>query len=92
MIAPYLASSLVNLSKGKQKSIFLMKDHNSSRMNDFVIHGDIPVTLYSKMLAFRDYKRSFKLGGYLLRTMINFKFKVGPSKPQDRKRLYEFAK
>ena len=36
-IAPYLASSLVNLFKPENKSHFeLIKDQNSSRMNDFL--------------------------------------------------------
>ena len=42
MIAPYLASSLVNLFKPENKSQFrLRKDLNSTKMNDFLIHGNI---------------------------------------------------
>ena len=51
MIAPYLASSLVNLFKPENKSQFrLRKDNNSTKMNDFLIHGNIPVTLFSNMI------------------------------------------
>ena len=40
MIAPYLASSLVNLFKPENKSQFrLRKDVNSTKMNDFLIQG-----------------------------------------------------
>ena len=40
MIAPYLASSLVNLFKPENKSqLKLMKDHSSIRINDFLING-----------------------------------------------------
>ena len=55
MIAPYLASSLVNLFKPENKSQFrLKKDPNSTKMNVFLIHGSIPVTLFSNMITFRD--------------------------------------
>ena len=59
MIAPYLASSLVNLFKPKNKCQFkLIKDLNSPKMNDFLINGDIPVTFYNNMLIFRDSNKS----------------------------------
>ena len=46
LIAPYLASSLVNLFKPENRSQFrLKKDLNSTRMNDFVINKGIPVTI-----------------------------------------------
>ena len=55
MIAPYLASSLVKVFKPKNKSQFkLRKDLNSTKMNDFLIHGNIPVGLYSYMITFRE--------------------------------------
>ena len=93
MIAPYLASSLVNLFETENKSQFkLLKDPNSIRMNDLLIHGNIPATLYSNMLTFGDTNRSVKLDRELLRTMTNDKFNVGHFNPQDRKITYEFAK
>ena len=53
MIAPFLASSLVNLFKPESESQFrLIKDHNSVRMNEFLINTSVPVTLYSNMLNF----------------------------------------
>ena len=58
-IAPYLASSLVNLFKPENKSQFrLKKDLNSTKMNDFLINDGIPVTLVSNMLIFRDSNKS----------------------------------
>ena len=55
LIALYLASSLVNLFKSENKSqLRLRKDPNSTKMNDFLIHGDIPVNLHSNMITFRD--------------------------------------
>ena len=92
-IAPYLASSLVNVFKPENKSQFrLKKDLNSTKMNDFLINEGIPVTLVSNMLIFRDSNKSFKLDGDLLETMTNYDFNVDHSNQQDRKLIYEFAK
>ena len=93
LIAPYLASSLVNVFKPENKSQFrLKKDLNSTRMNDFLINEGIPVTLVSNMLIFRDSNKSFKLDGDLLETMTNYDFNVDHSNQQDRKLIYEFVK
>ena len=93
LIAPYLASSLVNLLKPENKSQFrLKKDLNSTKMNDFLINEGIPVTLVSNMLIFRDSNKSFKLEGDLLETMTNYDFNVDHSNQQDRKLIYEFVK
>ena len=67
MIASYLASYLVNFFKPENKSKFrIIRDLNSTMMNDFLIDGGIPGTLYSIMLFFRDSNKSFKLVGDLL--------------------------
>ena len=93
MIAPYLASSLVNLFKPENKSQFrLRKDPNSTKMNDFLIHGSIPITLFSNMITFRDSNKTFRLEGDLLKLMTNYKFNTDHSSPQDKKLIYEFAK
>ena len=93
MIAPNLASSLVNLFKPENKSQFrLRKDPNSTKMNDFLIHGNIPITLFSNMLTFRDSNKSFRLEGDLLKVVTNYKFNAEYSSPQDKKLIYEFAK
>ena len=93
LIAPYLSSSLVNLFKPENKSQFrLRKDPNSTKLNDFLIHRGITVTLFSNMLLFRDSNRSFKLEGDLLKLITNYKFNADHSSPQDKKLFYEFAK
>ena len=93
LIAPYLASSLVNLFKPENESQFrLKKDLNSTKMNDFLINEGTPVTLVSNMLIFRDSNKSFKLDGDLLETMTNYDFNVDHSNQQDRKLIYELAK
>ena len=69
LIATYLAFSLVNFFKPKNKRQFgFKKDLNSTKMNDFLINGGIPLTLLSNMLTFRESKYSFKLIGDLLET------------------------
>ena len=86
LIAPYLASSLVNLFKPENRSQFrLKKDLNSTKMNDFKINKGIPVTLVSNMLIFRDSNKSFKLEGDLLEAMTNYDFNIDHSNQQDRK-------
>ena len=93
LIAPYLTSSLVEVIKKDNKSQFrLRKDNNSTRMNDFLIHGTIPVTIFSNMITFRDSNKSFRLEGDLLKVITNHKFNADHSSPQDKKLIYEFAK
>ena len=93
MIAPYLASSLVNLFKAENKSQFrLKKDLTSTKIKDFKINGGIPVTIYSNMLTFKDTNGSFKLDGDLLEAMTYYDFHVDHSNQQDQKLIYEFAK
>ena len=60
-------------------------------MNDFLIHGYIPVTLYSNMLNFRDCNKFFKLDGHLLKTTTNNKFNAGHFNLHDQKIIREFA-
>ena len=93
MIAPYLVSSLSKFFKLENKSQFrLRKDPNSTKINDFLIHRGIPVTLFSNMIIFRDSNKSFKLEGDLLKLITNYKFNANHSSPQDKKLIYEFAK
>ena len=61
-------------------------------MNDFLMIGGIPVTIYSNMLTFRDRNKSFKLDGDLLETMTKYDFNVNHANPQDQKLKYEFGK
>ena len=93
LIAPYLASPLVNLFKPEIKSQFrLRKDPNSTKMNDFLIHGNLPITLFSNMITSRDSNESFRLEGDLWKLIKNYKFNADHSSPQDKKLICEFAK
>ena len=93
LIAPYLTSSLVEVFKKDNKSQFrLRKDPNSTKLKVFLIHGTIPVTIFSNMITFRDSNKTFRLEGDLLKVISNYKFNVDHSNPQDKKLIYEFAK
>ena len=61
-------------------------------MNDFLINGGTPVSLYSNMLTFRDSNKSFILDGDLLETITSYEFIVSHSNPKDQKLIYEFGK
>ena len=93
MIAHTIASSLVNIFKPENKSQFrLREDLNSTRMNDFLMNGEIPVRIHDNMLTFRYSNRSFKLDGDLLETMTNYDINVSISNPQDGTLIYDFGK
>ena len=93
LIAPYLTTSLVEVFKKDIKTQFrLRKDPNSTKMNAFLIHGTIPVTIFSNMITFRDSNKTFRLEGDLLKIITNYKLNVDHSSPQDKKLIYEFAK
>ena len=93
LIAPYLASSLVNRFKPENRSQFsFKKDLISPKMNDFSIIGGIPVSLYSNMITFTESNKPFKLDGDLLETITNYDFNVDHSNQPDRKLIYEFLK
>ena len=93
IIAPYLTTSLVEVFKKDNESQFrLKKEPNSTKMNDFLIHGNISVTIFSNMITFRDSNKTFRLEGDLLKVITNYKFNVDHSSPQDKKLIYEFAK
>ena len=93
LIAPYLTTSLVEVFKKDNKSQFrLRKDPNSTKMNDFLIHGTVPVTIFSNMIVFRDSNKSLRLEGDLLKVITNYKFNVDHSSQQDKRLIYEFAK
>ena len=93
MISPHLTTSLVEVFKKDNKSQFrLRKDPNSTKLNDFLIHGKILVTIFSNMITFRDSNKTFRLEGDLLKVITNYKFNVDHSNQQDRKIIYEFGK
>ena len=69
-----------------------MKDSTSNRVNDLLIHNTIPITLYNKILTFRDTGREFELKGDLLKMITNDNFNVDLASLSDKKLMYDFAK
>ena len=62
-----IASSLLSpLSKNTNPEntgqFTLVIDFNSNRVNDLLIHNTIPVTLYNKLLTFRDTGKKNRIG------------------------------
>ena len=86
-------SSLIEVIKSDNKGQFrLTKDPNSTKTNDFLINGKVPVTILSNMLTFRDTKKVFKIEGDLYEVITDYKFNVDHSNQRDRKIIYEFGK
>ena len=55
------------------------------------IHNSIPITLYGKLLTFRDTNKQFELKGDLLEMITNSKYNVDLASLQDKKLMYDFA-
>ena len=72
MLATYLMSPLsiiTNLEKSCQFK--LVRDFNSNIVNDLKTNKRIPITLYNKLLTFRDKGKEFELKGDLLKMITN---------------------
>ena len=55
LLASYLLSPLPKITNPENTRQFkLVRDSNSKRVNDLVIHNIIPITLYNNLLTFRD--------------------------------------
>ena len=62
IIAFYLLSPLSKITHAENTSQFKsVKDSNSNRVNDLLIHNKIPVNLYNNLLPFRDRGKKFEL-------------------------------
>ena len=60
ILATYLMSLLSKITNPENSSQFnLVKDSNSNRVNDLLIHNSKPITLYNNLLTFRDTGKSF---------------------------------
>ena len=93
ILATYLMSLLSRITNPESSSQFkLVKDPSSNRVNDLKINKTIPITLYGKMLTFRDTNKQFELKGDLLEMITNSKFNVDLASLSDKKLMYDFAK
>ena len=61
-------------------------------MNDFLINGGVPFSVYGNMWTNSDSNISFKLHGDLIETMTHYDFTVSHSNPKNQKLFYEFEK
>ena len=93
VLATYLMSPLSRITNPENSTQFkLVKDYNSNRVNDLLINNTIPITLYGKILTFRDTGKNFELKGDLLEMITNTKYNADLASLQDKKLMYDFAK
>ena len=72
ILANCLISPLSKITKPENTTQFKrMKDSNSNRVNDLLIHNSIPITLHNNLLTFRDTDKKFESTGDLLKTITN---------------------
>ena len=76
LLASYLLSPLSKITDLENNSRFiLVENSNSNRVKDLLIHKTKPVTLYNKLLTFRDTDEEIELKD-LLKMISNKKFNV----------------
>ena len=93
LIASYLLSLLSIITNPEKTSQFkVVKDSNSNRVNDLLIHNTIPVTFYDNLLIFCDTNIEFQLEGDLLKKITIKIYNVDLACLSDKKLLYCFAK
>ena len=86
LISSYLMSPLSKVITHENTSQFkLLKDHNSNRVNDTLIHNTKPITLYNDLLTFRDTGKDFELKGDLSKTITNKNYNVDVASLSDKK-------
>ena len=91
--ASYLMSPLSKVANPEGTSQFeLVKDPNSNRVNNLLMHGSISITLYNNMLTFHDTNKQLELKGDLLGMITNKNYDVDLANLADKKLMYDFAK
>ena len=92
IIASYLLSPLSKITNPENTSQFtLMKDSNSNRVNDLLIHNTTPNTFYNSLLTFFDTRKELKLKGDLSKMITNKNYFVDLGSLSDEKLLFDFA-
>ena len=93
ILASYLLSPLSKITNRENNIQFeLVKDSNSNRVVDLLLHNGISVTLYDNLLTFRDTGKKFELKRDLLKMITNTNYNVALASLSDKKIMYEFAK
>ena len=68
ILASHLMSPLSKITNPENSSqVKLVKVSSSKRVNDFLIHKTIPITLYNNLLFFRDTGKKFEFKGDFLK-------------------------
>ena len=70
----------------------LVKDCNSNRVNDLLIHNAKRVTLFHSLLTFRDTGKKFERIGDVLKMITNKNYNVYLASLLDKNLIYDFAK
>ena len=84
IIASYLLSPPSKITTPENTSQFiLVKDSNSNRISDLLIHNTITVTLYDNFLIFRDTNKEFEIQGDLSEMITYENYKVDLAFLQD---------
>ena len=92
IIVSNLMSLLSKITNPENTTQFKMvKNSNSKRVNDLLIHNSIPVSLQDNLLTFRDNGRVFELKGDLLKMITNKNYYVDLASLSDKKLMYHFA-
>ena len=77
ILATYLMSPLSRITNPENRTQFkLVKEHNSNRVNDLLLHNTIPITLSNNILTIRDTGKEFELKGDLLKMITNKNYNV----------------
>ena len=91
--AAYLLSPLSQFNNPEYTRQFkLVRDPDSNRVNDHLKNKTMPVSLYDKLLTFRDIDGNFELNGDLLKRISNNNYNVDLAKSSGKKFLFKFAR
>ena len=91
--ASYLLSPLSKFTEPENITKFkLVKDSNSKRVIDLLIHNSIPVTLQDNLLTFCDTGKIFELKADVIKIITNRNYNVNLARLSDIKSMYDFAK
>ena len=93
ILASFLMSPLSKVTNPENTSQFkLVKDSNSNRVNDLLIHNTKPVTCNYNLLTFRDTGKLFDLKGDFLKMITHENYNVDLASIVDKKIIVWFCK
>ena len=93
ILAFYLLSPQSKITNPKNTSQSnLVKDHNSNKVIDLIIHNTIPVTLSNNLVTFGDTGKEFELKRDTSEMITNKNYNVDLASLSDKKVKYDFAK